>query len=58
MPVMGMDHCTSCDIAVEGGNVCEICSQPSTSGDALIAENEKLKGMYYQVQLTAHIVFN
>ena len=49
IPIMGIGHCTSCGIAVEGGIVCEICSQPSTSGDALTAENETPKRMYYQL---------
>ena len=47
MPIMGIAHCTSCGIAVEGGNVCEICSQPSTSDDASTAENETPMDIYY-----------
>ena len=58
IPIMGVDHCTSCGIAVDGVNVCEICSQPSTSGDASTAETETPMGMYCQLQLTDHIVFN
>ena len=33
IPIMCIGHCTSCSIVVESGNVCEMCSQPSTSGD-------------------------
>ena len=47
IPIMCIGHCTCCGITVEGGNVCEICSQPSTNGDALAAQNETPKGMYY-----------
>ena len=49
IPIMGIGLSTICGIAVEGGTVCEICSPPSTSGDALNDENETPKGMYYQL---------
>ena len=47
IPIMCIGHCTSCGIAVDAGNMCEICSQPSTSGDSSTAQNETLNGMYH-----------
>ena len=45
--IVCLGHCTICGIAVEGENVCKICSQPSTSGDTSIAQNVAPKGIYY-----------
>ena len=47
IPIMCIGHCTSCGIAVDGGSTCEICSQPSTSGDGSTAQNDTTIGMYY-----------
>ena len=47
IPIMRIGHYTSCSIVVEGGKVCEICSQPSTTGDSSIAQNIAPKGTYY-----------
>ena len=49
IPIMCTGNCSSCGIAVQGGNVCEICSQPSTSDDTSIAQNVAPKGMYHEL---------
>ena len=58
IPIMCTDHCTSCGIAVDGGSMCEICSQPSTSGDASTAQNETPNGMSinYNWQRTFYLI--
>ena len=45
--IIYIGHCMSCGIAFDGGSMCEICSQPSTSADASTAQNETANGMYY-----------
>ena len=47
IPIMCIDNSASCRIAVDGESMCEIRSQPSTSGDASTAQNETPNGMYY-----------
>ena len=47
IPIMCIGYGTSCSIVVESGNVCEICSQPSTSGDTSIVQKVAPKDMYY-----------
>ena len=45
--IMCIGHCTSCGSEIDGRSMCEICSQPSTSGDDSTAQNEAPNGMYY-----------
>ena len=47
IPIVCTGYCMSCDIAVEGGNVCEVCSQPSTSGNTSTVQTVAFKGMHY-----------
>ena len=47
IPIMCIGRYTSCGITLDGASMCEIISQPSTSGDAETAQNETHNGMYY-----------